>query len=235
MLLELEWGPQGIQACPQADLYVIFDVLSFSSCVDIAIGCGATILPFAYRDERAAAFAMAQQAMLASERGAPGYSLSPASLLQLQPGSRLVLPSPNGATLSLLAQSKPVLSVCLRNAAAAAAWIQAQDFELIQLVPAGERWPDGSLRPAIEDWLGAGALAARLKGDFSPEAEMAAVSYLAGLGRLPELIRTCPSGQELIQRGFGEDVELAVQADVSPAVPGFADGAYTDWREHAPF
>ncbi|HEY9840577.1 MAG TPA: 2-phosphosulfolactate phosphatase [Candidatus Obscuribacterales bacterium] len=227
-LIGLEWGTQGITACP-ADVYVIVDVLSFSTCVDIALGRGATVLPFRFKDERAAAFAREQQAWLAVDRGAAGFSLSPVSLLELPAATRLVLPSPNGATLSLLTGSAPTVCACLRNAAAVAEWIKRANFGRIQLVPAGERWPEGSLRPALEDWLGAGAVLAHFDVSdhaFGPEAEVARAAYLAQEGDLAQLIRACPSGQELIQRGFAQDVELALQPNVSSGVPVFAAGTY---------
>jgi 2-phosphosulfolactate phosphatase len=54
--------------------------------------------------------------------GRPPYSLSPVSLLDVPPGTRLVLPSPNGsAVAAAIAHAVPVvLAGCLRNAAAVA-------------------------------------------------------------------------------------------------------------------
>lgn len=223
--MNLEWGEQGIKAF-EADVYVIIDVLSFSSCVDIALRCGAEVLPFRYKDERAQTFADQQQALLAVNRDQAGYSLSPASLQNLPSQTRLVLPSPNGASLSLLTENTPTLCAGLRNAAAIAEWLRTQNYQRVQLVPAGERWPDGSLRPAIEDWLGAGAVLAGLEGEFSPEAALARKSFNSHKSDLAELIRACQSGQELIQRGFPQDVELAVQLNVSSVVPGFGELSY---------
>lgn len=227
MRIGLEWGEHGILAHP-ADLFVLIDVLSFTTCVDIAVARGATILPFRYKDQRAEAYATEQQAQLAAGRGEPGFSLSPASLRQLPAATRLVLPSPNGATLSLLTGETPTIAACLRNAAAVAAWIQSRPFERVQLVPAGERWPDGSLRPALEDGLGAGAVLSQLAADavYTPDAQVARETYLAQRHRLAELIRGCPSGQELIGRGFAADVELALESDASRQVPLLRNQAY---------
>ena len=49
-----------------------------------------------------------------------------------------------------------VVAASLRNAEAVGAWIGEQDYNSVAVVAAGERWPDGSLRPALEDLLGAG-------------------------------------------------------------------------------
>lgn len=231
MKLHLEWGEHGIKT-ETADAYVIVDVLSFSSCVDIALGRGADILPFVFKDNRAQDYANQHQALLANKREQSGYSLSPASLLTLPMGSKLVLPSPNGATLSLLTGDIPTVCACLRNAKAVANWLQQQDFKQIQLVPAGERWPDNSLRPAIEDWLGAGAVLAEFTSSahhFSPEASLAREGFLAltkQSGKLAETIRQCQSGIELITRGFPTDVELAVELNVSQTVPIYQDQRY---------
>lgn len=229
MRIGLEWGEHGILKHP-ADVYVLIDVLSFSTCVDIAVSRGAQILPFRYKDERAVAHAAAHQAVLAAGRGQAGFSLSPASLQTLPADTRLVLPSPNGATLSLLTGETPTLAACLRNAAAVAEWISAQGFRRVQIVPAGERWPDGGLRPALEDWLGAGAVLSHLDAgsDSEPDALVARAAFVAQQGRLAELIAQCPSGLELSERGFDQDVGLAVQLNVSCSVPLLRSGVYAN-------
>ena len=79
--------------------------------------------------------------------------------------ARLVLPSPNGSTVSarLAAAGATVVGVSLRNAAAAAAWVRARAGDgPVAVVAAGERWYDGPLRPAAEDLWGAGAFIAAL-------------------------------------------------------------------------
>lgn len=227
--LRCEWGPQGVEAlAPTSDAVIIVDVLSFSTCVEIAVSRGAQVFPFRFKDERAAELAREKNAILATKRGEPGgFSLSPGSLLNLPEGARLVLPSPNGATLSLLSGETPTLAGCLRNARAVARF--AQNFgSKITVIPAGERWEtDGSLRPALEDLVGAGAILSHLSGARSPDAELAVAAYERANADLPGFLRACASGRELTERGFPEDVELAAQENVSDAAPMLgADGAY---------
>lgn len=237
-----EWGPTGAEAVT-ADYAVVVDVLSFSTTVVCAVERGAAVHPFAWRDERAAAFAREVGARVAvgrlEAREQQGeVSLSPASMSALAPGDRIVLPSPNGSTIShaLLDSGATVLAGCLRNAAAVATWLAPRLTEGASLVvvPAGERWPDGSLRPAAEDLWGAGAILHTLveRGctGLSPEARLAAASYAAVAPRVTEELRACASGVELIERGFGSDVDSAARTDESPAVPVLADGAFVDAR-----
>jgi 2-phosphosulfolactate phosphatase len=93
----------------------------------------------------------------------------------------------------------------------------------IAFVAAGERWPDGSLRPAIEDLWGAGAIIAALDAggwrSRSPEAELAMLGYDAVRDRVPEALRTCASGRELIAMGYPGDVDIAAELKRSSAVP----------------
>ena len=145
-----DWGAAGLrQLAATSDAIVIVDVLSFATCVDIAVGNGASVYPYQWRDASAVAYAQSLGAVLASgRRQRPlGYSLSPASLLYIPAGTRLVLPSPNGATLSLATGQLPTFAGCLRNARAVAQALQRYGRR-IGVVPAGERWEDGSLRPA---------------------------------------------------------------------------------------
>lgn len=226
----LGWGEWGVRTlAPGAAVVVVVDVLSFSTAVCIAVSRGAAVLPHRL-DQDASAFAAEHDAVLAVHREleSPAYpfSLSPASLLAARPGQRIVLPSPNGATLTLLASEAgaTVVAGCLRNASAVAAHATAAGGP-VAVIAAGERWPDGSLRPALEDYLGAGAVLAGLAGDRSADAEVAARAHAAA-GDVAGLIRACPSARELIEREAAADVDLAVEVDADQVVPILREGAY---------
>jgi 2-phosphosulfolactate phosphatase len=221
-----EWGPQGARKLAEScDVTVIVDVLSSSTCVDIAAGRSILVYPYSGPPEEAQAFATRQEAVLARRRGQGGFSLSPAAFATAPHVERIVLPSPNGSTLTLLAAEKSqVLCGCLRNAAAVAEACAA--YESVGVVPAGEKWPDGSLRPALEDWLGAGAIISHLSGSRSPEARAAAAAFESQRDKLLETLLAIPSGVELVDWGYRQDVELAAQYNVSATAPYFADPAY---------
>ena len=221
-----EWGSNGIKKLSElCQVTVIVDVLSFSTSVDIAVGRSMRVYPYGGPLEEAPAFAQRHDAELAQLRGKGRFSLSPASFATGPHADRIVLPSPNGSTLTLLAAERSlVLCGCLRNAAAIAA--SCEGYDSIGLVPAGERWPDGSLRPALEDWLGAGAIISHLSGTYSPEARAAAAAFEAHQGSLLEALRACPSGIELIELGYGEDVEIAGRINASRTVPQYESPGY---------
>ncbi len=226
-----EWGAQGIaQLAPISDVVIIVDVLSFSTSVEIAVTRGATIFPYRWHDEGALEFAKSINAELADLRDRPTrYTLSPASLLEIPRGTRLVLPSPNGSTLTLATGQTPTLAGCLRNARAVAH--RARTFgKRIAVIPAGERWGDGSLRPALEDYLGAGAILIELDAadsqSFSPEARAARDTFAALKLELQTVLAQCSSGKELIEKKFARDVELASALNVSEHAPLLREGAY---------
>lgn len=223
--IRCEWGLQGVrQLAPISDVVIIVDVFSFTTCVEIATSQGALIYP--YSGDDAAAFACAAGAELAAKWGSTGYSLSPHSLVNLPAGLRLVLPSPNGSTLSLGTGQTPTLAGCLRNAAAVAAAAMTYGHR-IAVIPAGERWrEDGSLRPAYEDWLGAGAIISGLRGRLSPEARAAQAAFRDAQPDLEDLLRACGSAKEHSERGLAENVALVSALNVSAGVPVLVDGAY---------
>ena len=163
---------------------VVVDVLSFTTTLTVAVERGIVVYPFRWKDERATAYAEERDAVLAVGRSQPGVSLSPASVRAAAEGvERLVLPSPNGSTISLgLAESgATVVGASLRNRSAVARWLPTG--ARVAVVAAGERWPDGSLRPAVEDLWGAGAVLAALVDlgatDLSPEARVAEQAFRA--------------------------------------------------------
>ena len=213
-----EWGLNGVRTLREhCAVLVIVDVLSFSTAVDIATARGAEIIPFPLGDQEAAArAAAAANAVLASHRGAgEQLSLSPASLRAIAPGTRLVLPSPIGSRLSLDGGAATVFAGCLRNRSTVArAVLAAADGRDIAVIPAGERWRrDDSLRPAVEDFIGAGAILDALALPLTAEARVARDAFRAEQPALTQTIRDCLSGRELIEKGFPQDVELAVSLD----------------------
>ena len=223
-----EWGPDAVAALAPADVTIVVDVFSFTTCVDIATARGAAILPYPWNDPSAAEFAVAQSAELAGRRRRARYSLAPESYLEVPAGLRCVLPSPNGAQVTLAAAptASVVLAGSLRNARAVA--LAAQNLgSTFNVIPAGERWRDGSLRPALEDWLGAGAILRRLPGSRSPEADSAVALFERHLERLVQILESCGSGRELEGRGHVKDKFLAGQLDVSSCVARFDGVAFT--------
>jgi len=223
-----EWGLQGLRRlAPISDVVVIVDVLSFTTCVEMGVSGGGLLFPYRWKDEKAREFAESIGAELAGGRGGGArYSLSPGSILSIEKGAKLVLPSPNGSTLSTEAGPTPTLAGCLRNAAAVAR--AAVDFgPRVAVIPSGERWADdGSLRPCLEDLLGAGAIVSALTGSKSPEADLAQSAFLSLKSSFGDALAHCVSGRELIAMGYPQDVELAGEADVSETVPVMRDGAY---------
>ncbi|TIC82733.1 2-phosphosulfolactate phosphatase [Nocardioides sp. GY 10127] len=254
--VRLAWGLQGALACVTAaeqdagqdavPLAVVVDVLSFSTTVSVALAHGTQVVPCPWRDERAAELARCHDAAVAvgrSESGAGTVSLSPASVVtahgrgDLPP--RLVLPSPNGSTIvtGLAAAGVEVWVAALRSARAVASALVEPVLagRPVVVVAAGERWHDGSLRPAEEDLWGAGAVLAALAVElgtsrFSPEALSARVTWVALGGRTDHaghagrLLRGCASGGELVARGFDADVDLAAEVDADDVVPVLRDG-----------
>jgi len=222
-----EWGADGVRVlAPVSDAVVIVDVMSFSTAVSVTVARGGTVFPYGSRDASAAAFADSIGAELAGSRREGGYSLSPASLMNLPEGTRLVLPSPNGSELSLLAGSARAFAGCLRNARAVAK-AASSCGRRIAVIPAGERWrEDGSLRPALEDLIGAGAVIDHLEGTLSPEAAAALAVYQAAAPRLAEVLMTCGSGKQLVAMGFEADIPLIAELDADDVAPMLRDGAY---------
>jgi 2-phosphosulfolactate phosphatase len=274
--IRFDWGPDGAAAvAPGAALVAVVDVLSFTTTLSVAVERGIAVLPYRWRDPTAAQVARDHDAVLAVGRReavrAGQVSLSPESVLRTTGIRRLVLPSPNGATVSarLADAGATVVGVSLRNADAAAASVlrrlsrpaaenpgrflmsppaaetrasssvgppaaehpcrvSAEPGDAVAVVAAGERWPGGSLRPAVEDLWGAGAfieaLVRRGVGGLSVEASTALAAYRSVADDLASALRDCASGRELHAHGFPGDVEVAAQAGAGGAVPVLTDG-----------
>ena len=99
--IRFEWGLEGAKRLsPKADIAIVVDALSFSTCVEVGVTAGAQIFPFYFKDDRAEEYARSVNAVCASPaRRKNEICLSPATLTTLKPGDRVVLPSPNGSTI----------------------------------------------------------------------------------------------------------------------------------------
>lgn len=223
MRVTCEWGLRGVEEAPRDAIIVVVDVFSFSTAVTIACGRGARIYPCPWSEERAAALAESEAARLASKDRRDAFSLSPTALRGIPPGARMVLPSRNGSAIAFAAHDAgfpAIVAGCLRNAAAVARWVGERP---VAVIAGGERWPDDTLRFAIEDWLATGAIIARLPHARSPEAEAAVAAFEHLLQNIRQALRETMSGRELINAGWSEDVDLATELDADDCVP-FLDG-----------
>lgn len=100
----------------------------------------------------------------------------------------------------------------------------------IAVIAAGERGADGTLRFAVEDQLGSGAVidALGLLGvdHTSPEAAAAGESFRGLRGAARHLLTASGSGQELVDRGERDIVLDAAAVDAASVVPVLRDGVF---------
>jgi 2-phosphosulfolactate phosphatase len=224
--IRLEWGEQGVNIlAPISDVVIIVDVLSFSTSVEIAVSRGAIVYPYRKSFEEAREFANSIGGELAETNREAKYSLSPQSMLDIPKGIKLVMPSPNGSRLSLSTGETATIAGCLRNAKSVAEAAKTYG-KRIAIIPVGERWPDGTLRPSFEDLIGAGAIIHYLGGNPSPEAYAARSVFESAKQNLENLLLGSSSGKELIERRFKQDVLLAAELNVSECVPILESGTY---------
>ncbi|MFH8623093.1 2-phosphosulfolactate phosphatase [Streptomyces vietnamensis] len=240
MTVSFGWGPvEARSLAPAAACVVVVDVLSFTTAVGVAVEGGTAVLPYRWRDATAAAHAREEDAVLAVGRreatAAHPWTLSPAALRAAPRPPRLVLPSPNGSTIAAEAASvgARVVAASLRNHSAVARRLADRGYGTadrpLAVIASGERWPDGSLRPALEDLLGAGAVLSAFvrTHTLTPEATAAATLWDATEDPVAAL-HGCDSGRELYEYGFPQDVAVAAEIDTSAVVPVLVDGAFQE-------
>jgi 2-phosphosulfolactate phosphatase len=120
-----------------------------------------------------------------------------------------------------------VVAGSLRNRMSVAKWaLERQgnkgDRFMVAVIAAGEVRSDGSIRFALEDLLGAGAVIDALADvgiDYcSPEAAAAAAAFTGLRNATGHLIGASASGRERTANGQRVDVDLAIELDVSASV-----------------
>ncbi|ETI70798.1 2-phosphosulfolactate phosphatase [Neobacillus vireti] len=228
----VEWGIRGArEAAERGDIIIIVDVLSFSSTVISALSCGAIIYPYppnldgsVYAGKVDAEYILGRAE--AARKGKP--TLSPVSFNHEHVNKKYVLSSLNGAFCTWIASKVPALLIgALLNVDAVASianQVRSKTKASITVVPCGEQWSElseyeNNLRPAIEDYLGAGAILSNLEGKKSPEAKVCIGAFQNSNQNIAELIWECGSGRELRERGFEADVTHCSRLNLNQTVP----------------
>lgn len=238
--LRFEWGLSGAQEIAERSWVVaVVDVLSFTTTLTVAADLDIEVFPYQWKDESAAGFARQHDAVLAvgrSQAQSGEVSLSPATVREAHDVRRLVLPSPNGSTIaqSMTGVAGEVIGVSLRNTSAAASWtatrLRGDESCGVAVVAAGEQWPNGALRPAVEDLWGAGAYLAALRRHgfdaLSPEAQTAVAAFEYVSDDITRQLHASSSGRELTAYGYRQDVDVAAESDRSEAVPLLVDHSF---------
>jgi 2-phosphosulfolactate phosphatase len=225
------------RADERGDVLVIVDVLSFSTAVVTAVGRGAYIYPCSSHQRAAKVTAQVggEAAVRRTEVPTKGrFSLSPLTFEQVEPGTKVAVASPNGAACARHGRRVPfLLAGCLLNAAAVSktvAEILARTDLAVTVIACGERerLPAGKsvIRWAVEDYLGAGAILSHLPYDKSPDAVVCEGAFQSCREIVGKIITGCESGRELVEWGFGGDVEFAVRFNVSDCVPVLKGGRF---------
>ena len=235
--VRLAWGRRGAQAAAErGDILVVIDTLRFSTAAVTAVHHGALIYPCSPDEALVTALAERVSGEIARHSASPNllssaparFSLSPRSYLGIAPGTRVVLPSPNGSTCCQYgAQAAALFVGALVNAKAVAAAVShllAAAGQLnVTLLACGERWrvPDeeGILRFALEDYLGAGAILKALPFTQTIEAQACGATFQALHDICEAVLWECESGQELRAKGLGEDVRDAAQLNLYDTAP----------------
>jgi 2-phosphosulfolactate phosphatase len=122
--VRLEWGMDGVETlAPHCTVLIIVDVLAFSTSIDMIVAQGGKIT-------------------LRPADGRPTGLRRPSELKSVQPGTEIIMTSPNGGRLcTRAAQQTQVMAGCLRNAAAVAdKAIDLADRGPVGIIAAGEQW-----------------------------------------------------------------------------------------------
>ena len=244
--VHVEWGRTGASlAAARGDVVIVVDVLSFSTTLSIAATRDFTCLVYSGAEIESlggpamAAIRLGARPLSRRRRVEPGQvSLSPASLLEAEPGQRVIFTSLNGAAVVSAAAKAPAIAIGSPRNASACAAVAAELMTgvragRITVVACGEQWSStdaatAGTRPAAEDWLGAGAVCARMADrgySLSAEARLAASAWSqpSALADLAD----CISARELRAAGFAADVDLALEVDADRKVPIRMSGEQT--------
>ena len=211
----------------------VIDVVRATTTITVALyhGCVGVIPVRTLSEARAVARRLGRRALLAGERGAEravGFELgnSPAEYgRERVKGKIVVLTTTNGTRAFRAALgARSIVACSFLNTAAVARWLTATGFDIL-IVCAGQHG-----RFCLEDAVGSGMLIDRLLSisdrtlDLSDAARAAYQLFVAYRDDLLGMLRGCEWGNDIIQKGFGADLEICAQADLTDIVPVMQKG-----------
>ena len=211
----------------------VIDVIRATTTMTIALhhGCVGVIPVRTLSEARVVARRLGGGALLAGERGADravGFELgnSPAEYgRERVKGKKVVLTTTNGTrTFQAVTGARAIVACSFLNAAATARWLTGTGLDIL-IVCAGQHD-----HFCLEDAVGSGMLIDRLLSspdrtfDLSDAARAAHQLFATYRDDLLGMLRGCEWGRNIIQKGFGADLEICAQADLTDIVPVMQKG-----------
>jgi 2-phosphosulfolactate phosphatase len=211
---------------------VIVDVLRSSSTIITALSNGAkSVIPFTNVSKAIKAHRAARlDTILAGERNGVtpthfDYNISPFEVSRENISGKTILYSSSNLTrvLDKLGKRHRIFLGAIINARAMADYLQGR-HENVVIVACGTK-----LGTAVEDLVGAGAIAASLAdADFSDEA-LAVIGLFRSKG-WKGLVKQGRVANRLIELGFERDIEFCLRLSSSSVVPGLVGHKIIDVR-----
>ncbi|HWR20516.1 MAG TPA: 2-phosphosulfolactate phosphatase [Verrucomicrobiae bacterium] len=211
----------------------VIDVIRATTTITMALhqGCAGVIPVRTLSEARTVARRLDKGALLAGERGAEraaGFDLgnSPAEYgRERVKGKTVVLTTTNGTrTFHAVAGAQVIIACSFLNVSAAAHWLIATGFDIL-IVCAGRQG-----RFCLEDCVGSGMLIDRVLNisddsiECSDAAGAAHTLFTAYRDDPLRMLRGCEWGREIIHKGFGSDLEICAQVDLTDIVPVMRKG-----------
>jgi len=212
---------------------VVIDVIRASTTITIALhhGCAGIVPARTLREARAVALTLGDGALVAGERAAAkmaGADLgnSPAEYgRERVEGKTVVLTTSNGTrAIRAIEGARDVVACAFLNVSATARWLRRAGLDVL-IVCAGR---NGHF--CFEDAVGGGMLIDRLSRisdralELSDGARAAHLLYAANRGDLLGVLRGCEWGRDITRKGFGADLEVCAQVDLTDVVPVMREG-----------
>ncbi|NJD68225.1 MAG: 2-phosphosulfolactate phosphatase [Candidatus Methylomirabilota bacterium] len=211
----------------------VIDVIRATTTITVALhhGCAGVIPVRTISEARTLARELGRSALLAGERGAEkvaGFELgnSPAEYGRERiTGKTVVLTTTNGTrTFQAVSGAQAIIACSFLNVSAAARWLIGTGRDVL-IVCAGRRG-----RFCVEDAVGSGMLIDRVlsisrgSAECSDAAGAAHRLFTTDRGDLLGMLRSCAWGREIIRQGFGADLEICAQVDLTDIVPVMRNG-----------